>query len=347
MSKRKVLVTGGAGFIGSHLCDALINRGDEVFVIDDLSTGRVENIATLLDNEFFHLTIASILDLSQLEPLIKKVDLIFHLAAVVGVRKIIEAPINTVETNVLGTHNVLALAARYGKFCLLTSTSEVYGKSTNCPFSEDGDVIYGATNKRRWSYACSKAMDEFLALAYHHQQRLPVIVARLFNTTGPRQTGRYGMVLPRFVDQALMEQPITVFGTGLQTRCFVDVSDVVRALLLLVEHPGAVGEVFNVGNPEETSIFHLAKLVRKLTESNSDIRLVPYAQAYHPGFEDMERRVPNIDKITRLTGYRPTVRLREIVRRVIESRLQEAMLSDTLTLTSGLPSHRLRVGVVE
>jgi len=342
---RKVLVTGGAGFIGSHLCEALLQRGDEVFVIDDLSTGRLDNIAHLQDNKAFHFIVGSILDLPRLEPLVRKVDLIFHLAAVVGVQKIIEVPVDTIEINVLGSHNVLNLAARYGKLCLVASTSEVYGKSTKQPFTENDDVVYGPTTKSRWSYACSKAIDEFLALAYHSAQDLPVVIVRLFNTTGPRQTGRYGMVLPRFVDQALRGTPITVFGDGHQSRCFADVSDVVRALLLLVKTPAAVGQVFNVGNPEEISIGDLAKLVKKLAHSDSDIQVIPYDQAYQPGFEDMYRRVPNIAKIEGLVGYKPKVRLQQIVQRIIESK-RHAETAD-FAVTAGLQPHSLRVGVAE
>ena len=344
---RKVLVTGGAGFIGSHLCEALLQRGDEVFVIDDLSTGRVENVAHLQDNRAFHLTVDSILDLDRLEPLVKKVDVIFHLAAVVGVQKIIQVPVDTIEINVLGSHNVLNLAARYGKLCLVASTSEVYGKSTKQPFTENDDVVYGPTTKSRWSYACSKAIDEFLALAYHNAQGLPVVIVRLFNTTGPRQTGRYGMVLPRFVDQALRGLPITVFGNGRQTRCFADVSDVIRALLLLMNHPAAVGQVFNVGNPEEISIGELARIVKKLTGSDSEIRVVPYDEAYQPGFEDMHRRVPNIQKISRLVGYKPTIALYDIVARMIESKRQELAESAEFSVTADLQPHSLRVGVAE
>ncbi|HZU41788.1 MAG TPA: GDP-mannose 4,6-dehydratase [Terriglobales bacterium] len=318
----KVLVTGGAGFIGSHLCEALLDRGDEVCVIDDLSTGRYENIRHLKSNPFFHLTVGSILDVPTLTPLVENADIVFHLAAVVGVQKIIDVPVDTIETNILGSHNVLSLAARYNKLCLLASTSEVYGKSTRYPFSEDDDSVYGPTTKSRWSYACSKAVDEFLALAYHNTRGLPVIIARMFNTTGPRQTGRYGMVLPRFVDQALRGEPITVFGSGNQSRCFADVSDSVRALLLLIDEPQAVGQVFNVGNPEEISIYNLAREVKRLTESSSEIKLVPYDEAYEPGFEDMERRVPSIEKISTLTGYSPRVRLQEIIRRVIDSKRQ-------------------------
>jgi UDP-glucose 4-epimerase len=331
---RKVLVTGGAGFIGSHLCEALLQRGDEVSVIDDLSTGRIENVAHLQHTKNFRLTVGSILDFSLLESQIEEADLIFHLAAVVGVQKIIEVPVDTIEINVLGSHNVLNLAARYHKLCLVASTSEVYGKSTKYPFTEDDDVVYGPTTKSRWSYACSKAIDEFLALAYHGAQDLPVIIARLFNTTGPRQTGRYGMVLPRFVDQALRGEAITVFGTGRQSRCFADVSDVVRALLMLVEHPQAVGQVFNVGNPEEVSIVDLARLVKNLTGSDSEILLVPYDEAYQPGFEDMHRRVPSIAKLARLTGFKPKLKLHEIIHRIIDSKRNQLTEPVSLSVTA-------------
>jgi UDP-glucose 4-epimerase len=347
MGMRKVLVTGGAGFIGSHLCEALLQRGDEVFVIDDLSTGRLGNIAHLQEKKAFHLTVGSILDMPRLEALVRKVDVIFHLAAVVGVQKIIEAPVDTIEINVLGSHNVLNLAARYRKTCLVASTSEVYGKSTKQPFTEDDDVVYGPTTKSRWSYACSKAIDEFLALAYHGSQDLPVVIVRLFNTTGPRQTGRYGMVLPRFVDQALAGRPITVFGDGQQSRCFGDVSDVVRALLLLINSPAAIGQVFNVGNPEEITITELARLVKKLTRSDSPIQTIPYDQAYQPGFEDMQRRVPNIAKIARLVGYTPRVRLQQIVERIIQSKRQDVLETPGFAVTAGLQPHSLRVGVAE
>jgi UDP-glucose 4-epimerase len=341
----KVLVTGGAGFIGSHLCEVLLKEGKEVFVLDDLSTGRLENIAHLQDYDAFHFIEGSILDFPLLESLVKKADSIFHLAAVVGVQRIIEIPVDSIEINVLGSHNILTLAARYNKLCLITSTSEVYGKSTKQPFTEDDDVVYGPTTKSRWSYACSKAIDEFLGLAYHHAQNLPVVIARLFNTTGPRQTGRYGMVLPRFVDQALSEQPITVFGSGRQTRCFADVNDSVRALVLLADHPGAVGQVFNVGNPEEVSIGDLAKLVKKLARSESEIRLVPYDEAYQPGFEDMDRRVPNIQKIARL-GFAPRIKLREIVQRVIASKQRELAPLE-IPVTVDLRPHPVRAGVAE
>jgi UDP-glucose 4-epimerase len=344
---RKVLVTGGAGFIGSHLCEALLQRGDEVFVLDDLSTGRLDNIAHLQDNKAFHFTVGSILDFPRLEGLVRKVDVIFHLAAVVGVQKIIEVPVDTIEINVLGSHNVLTLAARYRRPCLVASTSEVYGKSTKQPFTENDDVVYGPTTKSRWSYACSKAIDEFLALAYHSAQDLPVVIVRLFNTTGPRQTGRYGMVLPRFVDQALRGDPITVFGNGEQSRCFADVSDVVRALLLLMSTPKSVGQVFNVGNPEEISIADLARLVKRLALSHSAIEVIPYDQAYQPGFEDMYRRVPNIGKIERLVGYKPKVRLQQIVQRIIDAKQQELVEASEFAVTAGLQPHSLRVGVAE
>ena len=340
---RKVLVTGGAGFIGSHLCEALLNRGDEVVALDDLSTGTLDNVSHLLENKRFRLTITSILDAAGLEPLIRKAEMIFHLAAVVGVKKIIDAPVETIETNVLGSHHVLSLAARFRKLCFVASTSEVYGKSAKHPFTEDDDVVYGPTTKSRWSYACSKAIDEFLALAYHQSQNLPVVVGRFFNTTGPRQTGRYGMVLPRFVNQALRGEPITVYGTGHQTRCFADVRDVVRAVLRLVEEPSAVGQVFNIGNPEEVSIFNLAQLVKNTASSASKICLVPYDEAYQPGFEDMERRVPSIAKLSKLIGYRPKYRLQEIVKQVIESRRAELNASSSVPVTV-LEPHSLPAG---
>ena len=343
----RILVTGGAGFIGSHLCEALLERGDDVFVIDDLSTGRLENIAHLQGSCTFHFTVGSILDISRLEPLVRKVDTVFHLAAVVGVQKIIEVPVDTIEINVLGSHNVLTLAARYHKFCLVDSTSEVYGKSAKHPIREDDDTVYGPTTKNRWSYACCKAIDEFLALAYHRSRGLPAVIARMFNTTGPRQTGRYGMVLPRFVEQALRGEAITVFGNGRQRRCFADVTDTVRALALLADTPAAIGEVFNVGNPEEISILDLARLVRRLAGSDSKIRLIPYDEAYQPGFEDMQRRVPDISKITKLIGFRPRMKLHDIVMRVIDSKRQELQERVPLPVTADLRPQSLRVDAVE
>lgn len=338
----RVLVTGGAGFIGSHLCEALVERGDEVYVIDDLSTGRLENVALLDGHRAFHFTSGTILNYPLLESLVRKVDRIFHLAAVVGVQKIIEVPIDTIEINVLGAHNVLTLAARYNKPCLLASSSEVYGKSNKHPFTEDDDAVYGPTTKSRWGYACSKAIDEFLALAYFRSKKLPITIARLFNTTGPRQTGRYGMVLPRFVEQALRGEPITVFGSGQQSRCFADVSDVVTALILLTGIPEAAGQVFNIGNPEEITIGELAGLVKEITESASPIRLIPYDEAYQPGFEDMQRRVPNIEKLHRLTGFSPKIKLAQIAHRVITGKLQE-METDVPVMPG--PSMGVRFGV--
>jgi UDP-glucose 4-epimerase len=338
----RVLVTGGAGFIGSHLCEALVERGDEVYVIDDLSTGRLENVALLDGHRAFHFTSGTILNYPLLESLVRKVDRIFHLAAVVGVQKIIEVPVDTIEINVLGAHNVLTLAARYNKPCLLASSSEVYGKSNKHPFTEDDDAVYGPTTKSRWGYACSKAIDEFLALAYFRSKKLPITIARLFNTTGPRQTGRYGMVLPRFVEQALRGEPITVFGSGQQSRCFADVSDVVTALILLTGIPEAAGQVFNIGNPEEITIGELAGLVKEMTESASPIRLIPYDEAYQPGFEDMQRRVPNIEKLHRLTGFSPKIKLAQIAHRVITGKLQE-METDVPVMPG--PSMGVRFGV--
>jgi UDP-glucose 4-epimerase len=332
---RRALITGGAGFIGSHLSEALLERGDEVFVVDNMSTGRYDNIRHLRDDDRFHLTVSSILDSPTLSPLVERADLVFHLAAAVGVEKIIKTPVDTIETNILGSHSVLTLAARYNKLCLLASTSEVYGKATKVPFVEDDDSVLGPTTKSRWSYACSKAVDEFLALAYHHERGLPVIIVRLFNTTGPRQTGRYGMVLPRFVDQALNAESLTVFGSGEQSRCFADVSDVIKGLLALVEHPGAVGEVFNIGNPEEISINDLARKVKSIVGSGSDIRYVPYDRAYEPGFEDMERRVPSIAKITQLVGYKPVVKLDETIRRLVEYNRKARAAQDRLVSFAG------------
>ena len=338
----RVLVTGGAGFIGIHLCEALVERGDEVYVIDDLSTGRLENVALLDGHRAFHFTSGTILNYPLLESVVRKVDRIFHLAAVVGVQKIIEVPVDTIEINVLGAHNVLTLAARYNKPCLLASSSEVYGKSNKHPFTEDDDAVYGPTTKSRWGYACSKAIDEFLALAYFRSKKLPITIARLFNTTGPRQTGRYGMVLPRFVEQALRGEPITVFGSGQQSRCFADVSDVVTALILLTGIPEAAGQVFNIGNPDEITIGELAGLVKEMTESASPIRLIPYDEAYQPGFEDMQRRVPNIEKLHRLTGFSPKIKLAQIAHRVITDKLQE-METDVPVMPG--PSMGVRFGV--
>jgi UDP-glucose 4-epimerase len=314
----RVLITGGAGFIGSHLSDAYVARGDEVFCIDDLSTGSIDNIAHLKPHPRFHYTIDSVHNQPVVAELIDQCDVVFHLAAAVGVKLIVESPVRTIETNVRGTEVVLAQANKKKKKVLVASTSEVYGLSNDVPFREDGNLVMGATTKGRWSYACSKAIDEFLALAYWREKKLPTVVVRLFNTVGPRQTGQYGMVIPTFVRQALAGRPITVYGTGEQTRCFGYVGDVVGALVSLMDRDDSVGEVFNIGSNEEVSINHLAEKVRELTGSKSEIVRVPYDEAYEEGFEDMPRRVPDISKIGALTGFEPTVKLEQILHSVIE-----------------------------
>lgn len=314
----KILITGGAGFIGSHLAEALLEQGDEVFIIDDLSTGSVENIAHLQGHPRFHQYFDSVLNRQIMADLIDRADTIFHLAAAVGVKLIVESPVRTIETNVKGTEVVLELASKKQKKVVLASTSEVYGKSTRIPFCEDDDLVMGPPTKGRWSYACSKALDEFLALSYWKERQCPTIVARFFNTVGPRQTGQYGMVIPRFVAQALTHEPITIFGSGTQTRCFGWVKDVVRALLLISQHPQAIGEIFNIGSSHEMSIAELAQLVKKLTGSHSEIQFIPYDRAYEAGFEDMERRVPSLEKIHNLVGYSPTLSIEEILLNIIE-----------------------------
>jgi len=313
------LITGGAGFVGSHLAEELLRRGEEVFVIDDLSTGCIDNIEHLKPDSKFHYIIDSVHNEAVLAELIDRCEVVYHLAAAVGVKLIVESPVNTIETNVHGTEVVLKLANKKKKKVLITSTSEVYGKSTSVPFREDQDLVLGPTTKGRWSYACSKAIDEFLAIAYWHEKRLPVIIVRLFNTVGPRQTGRYGMVIPNFVQQALNSDPITVYGDGQQSRAFGYVGDIVRALADLARCPEAVGEVFNVGNTREITINALAALIRKMTGSKSEIVHIPYDRAYEQGFEDMPRRVPDISKIQRLIGYKPFVDLDEILTRIITS----------------------------
>ena len=314
----RVLITGGAGFIGSHLTDAYIARGDEVFCIDDLSTGSFDNIAHLKANPRYHYTIDSVNNRRLMAELVDQCDVIFHLAAAVGVKLIVESPVRTIETNVHCTEVVLAQAAKKKKKVLVASTSEVYGLSAEVPFREDGNLVMGATTKGRWSYACSKAIDEFLALAYWREQHLPTVVVRLFNTVGPRQTGQYGMVIPTFVKQALTGGPITVYGDGRQTRCFGYVGDVVGAIIKLMEKEEAVGQVFNIGSNEEVSILGLAERVKSLTGSKSEVVFVPYDEAYEEGFEDMPRRVPDISKVNAAVGFRPTVTLDEILRTVID-----------------------------
>lgn len=316
----RALITGGAGFIGSHLAEALLDAGHEVEVVDDLSTGSMENIEHLKNRHGFQYVIDSVTNEDLLAEQTDRCDVVFHLAAAVGVKLIVERPVHTIETNVHGTEVVLTQANKNSqkkKLVIVASTSEVYGKSTEIPFREDADLRLGATWKHRWAYACSKALDEFLALAYWKEKKLPVIVVRLFNTVGPRQTGQYGMVVPNFVKQALAGQPITVFGDGSQSRSFTYVGDVVDALMRLVDEPKAVGEVFNVGNGQEISILGLAEKIKEMTSSQSEIVRVPYDQAYGAGFEDMPRRVPDITKLQKFTGYEPKVQLTEILTRVI------------------------------
>jgi UDP-glucose 4-epimerase len=314
----RFLITGGAGFIGSHLAERLLQRGDEVSILDDLSTGSVENIRHLKSDPRFHHVFDTIQNRSLLAEMVDESEVVFHLAAAVGVRLIVESPVRTIETNVNGTQFVLEAACKKKKLVFAASTSEVYGKSEKVPFHEDDDLVMGATTKGRWSYAASKALDEFLALSYWKERKQPVVIARLFNTVGPRQTGRYGMVLPNFVRQALDGTAITVYGDGKQSRCFCDVSDSVEAILRLVATSAAVGEVVNIGNDEEISIEGLAQRVKQQAKSASPIEFIPYDQAYEPGFEDMPRRVPCLDKLVKLTGFRPATPLTKIINRVIE-----------------------------
>jgi UDP-glucose 4-epimerase len=317
------LITGGAGFIGSHLAEALLARGDDVFILDDLSTGSVENIRHLKLHDRFHYFFDSVTNKHLLAELVDESDVVFHLAAAVGVRLIVESPVRTIETNVYGTQLVLDAASKKKKLVFMASTSEVYGKSDKVPFREDADLVLGPTTKGRWSYAASKALDEFLALSYWKEKRQPVIVVRLFNTVGPRQTGRYGMVLPNFVRQALAGAPITVYGSGQQSRCFCDVRDTVEAIVWLMANDRAVGEVVNIGNDEEITIEGLARFVKQRTDSESPIIFVPYEQAYELGFEDMPRRVPVLEKLEELTGFRPRTPLVDIVDRVVAHHLMK------------------------
>jgi UDP-glucose 4-epimerase len=313
----KILVTGGAGFIGSHLCELLLQKGHEVVAIDNLSTGRLDNIQHLLQAPGFQFVRETITNSQVLDRLTSDADIVIHLAAVVGVKLIVDDPVNTIATNIMGTEAVLTTANRYGCKVMLASTSEVYGKGFTVPFNEEADCVMGPTSHSRWAYATSKAIDEFLGLAYHHQYGLPVVVMRFFNTVGPRQTGRYGMVLPRFIRQALTGEPITIYGDGEQSRCFADVADIIDATVQLASHPGAVGQVFNIGSTEEVTIRVLAEKVIAATGSQSRIVYVPYDEAYAPGFEDMRRRVPDLEKVHQLIGYEPRYTLDETLLRVI------------------------------
>jgi len=314
----KALITGGAGFIGSHLTEKLLDDGHQVYVIDDLSTGSIDNIEHLKERKGFHYVIDTIMNSPVLAELIDKCDIVFHLAAAVGVMLIIESPVRTIETNVKGTEEVLIHANKKKKKVIIASTSEVYGKSSQKSFSEDGDLVLGPTTKGRWSYACSKALDEFLGLAYWKEKGLPVVVVRFFNIVGPRQTGRYGMVIPRFVKQALHNKPITIFGDGKQSRCFAHVKDAVNALVRLSQIEEAVGEVINLGNDEEVSIENLAKKIKEFAKSKSEIQYISYDEAYEEGFEDMRRRVPNLTKIEKLIEYNPQYTLDDIIKDVMD-----------------------------
>lgn len=315
-----VLITGGAGFIGSHLAERLLDEGKEVWILDDLSTGSMANIEHLVDRPSFCYRIGSVMDRPLVAELVDRCDLTVHLAAAVGVRLIVERPVHTIETNVHGTEVVLDCVAKKGRPVVVASTSEVYGKRKDAPFRETDDLILGPTSHSRWSYACSKALDEWLALAYQREKEVPVLVARLFNAVGPRQTGRYGMVVPTFVRQALTGEPITVYGTGEQTRCFAHVADVVEALVRLMRREDSFGEVFNVGSDQEVTINRLAEVVKEITGSSSPIVHVPYEEAYAEGFEDMERRVPDVSKLEAAVGFRPTMSLERIVADVVDSR---------------------------
>ncbi len=313
----QALITGGAGFIGSHLAEILLAQGQEVTIIDNLSTGRFENIAHLVANPKFHYAIEDIRNIHVIDRLVSECDIIYHLAAMVGVQRIISEPINTIEVNIGGTEVILQTARRYRRKVMIASTSEVYGKGVKVPFQEEDDRLLGPTTRNRWAYAASKAIDEFLALAYYKEVQLPVVLFRLFNTVGPRQTGQYGMVVPRFVQWALAGEPIRVYGSGEQTRCFGNVYDVVDAISKLAENPQAVGQVFNIGSSEEVSIMTLAQRVLARTGSKSEIRLVPYEEAYEPGFEDFQRRVPGIDKIKGTIDWQPTTSLDETIDQII------------------------------
>ncbi|HOE92020.1 MAG TPA: GDP-mannose 4,6-dehydratase [Candidatus Cloacimonadota bacterium] len=314
----RILITGGAGFIGSHLSEELLNQGHYVTIIDNLSTGRFSNIAHLQSHPNFKYVIGTILDSRLMETLISDCDQIFHLAAAVGVKYIIDNPLRSLQTNIVGTEIVLEHANKYKKKVLITSTSEIYGKSDKVPFSEDDDRILGATSISRWGYSCSKAIDEFFALAYYREKKLPVVIVRCFNTVGPRQTGQYGMVLPKFVKAALLGHPITIFGDGKQSRCFGDVCDVINGMITLINEPKAEGQTFNIGNTEEIKIEDLAIKIKQMTNSKSKIEYIPYSEAYEEGFEDMRRRIPDLTKIKEYINYSPKFNLENIIERVIK-----------------------------
>jgi UDP-glucose 4-epimerase len=314
----KILITGGAGFIGSHLAERLLEDGHKVSIVDNLSTGRLENIESIKENGNFHYTIGSILNRILLEKLMAGIDQVYHLAAAVGVKYVIENPLLSLKTNIVGTDNVLELANKHKAKVLITSTSEIYGKSDKVPFSEDDDRLLGSTRISRWGYSDSKAIDEFMALAYFREKRLPVVIVRCFNTVGPRQTGQYGMVLPKFIKAALLDQPLVVYGSGKQTRCFADVSDVVGAFIKLMETPECQGEIFNVGTTESISIEDLAKKVKTMCDSKSRIDYMSYEDAFEEGFEDMMNRMPDLSKIKQYIGYEPKLDLDAIIRRMIE-----------------------------
>jgi UDP-glucose 4-epimerase len=313
-----MLITGGAGFIGSHLAEGLLRLGHEIFIIDNLWTGRLANIETIQNHQRVHLVVDTILNESVMNELIFKADRIYHLAAAVGVRNIMDHPVETLDTNVKGTETVLRLANKFKKKIFIASTSEIYGKHMEHSLSEEDNRVMGSVKKRRWAYACSKTLDEFLALAYHDEKKLPVVIGRLFNTVGPRQTGQYGMVLPSFVQSALLGKPITVFGDGTQSRSFTHVADVVEAIVRLVDEPKAEGDIFNIGNDHEITIQELANRVKHLTESDSEIEYIPYEKAYGPGFEDMERRCPNIEKLRNLIHFKPKFDMDAIINSVID-----------------------------
>lgn len=338
----RFLITGGAGFIGSHLAERLLDEGQQVLVLDDLTTGRMRNIEHLVGHDRFEYRIGSVRDAPLVTELVDRCDLVIHLAAAVGVKLIVKDPVRTIETNVHGTQVILDAVARKSRPLLLASTSEVYGKSAKIPFSEDDDLVLGSTTHSRWSYACSKALDEWLCLAYAQDREVPVIVARLFNTVGPRQTGYYGMVLPRFVSQALDRQPLTIYGTGDQSRCFSHVSDVVEAIVRLLFTPEAIGGVFNIGNQREVTIRELAELIRDTTGSDSPLVTIPYDQAYERGFEDMPRRVPDLSKLEATIGFTPKTSLEQIISDVVAEQQHLRLVADPGPVSLRRPANQVQ-----